>query len=97
MDNYTLAVLETVQMVAEVNLPTPVAKGTARRKPAIPGWTSEVKPFKDSAFFWHQIWQSCGCPVNTEVHKIMKKTRNLYHFQFRKCKNAEIAKSTKRA
>ena len=76
-------------MVAEDDLPTPVTKGTVRKSPTIPGWVSEVKPFRDNAFFWHQIWQSCGRPLNTEVHRIMKKTRNIYHYQFRKCKNAE--------
>ena len=27
--------------------------------------------------------------MNSEVHKIMKRTRNLYHYQFKKCKKAE--------
>ena len=39
--------------------------------------------------FWHAIWVSCGKMLNTEVHKIMKKTRNLYHYQIRKCRKAE--------
>ena len=89
LDQYTLAVLDTVQQVAEASLPTPVVKGARKGTPTVPGWVSEVKPFRDNAFFWHQIWQSCGRPINTEVHRIMKKTRNIYHYQFRKCKNAE--------
>ena len=72
LDKYTLELLELVQCVAEHVLPTPKLGGKSNvRKPAIPGWTEEVKPFRDKAVFWHQIWQSCGCPVNTEVHKIM--------------------------
>ena len=66
-------------------LPCPTNK-KGKKKPPIPGWSDAVKPFKENAFFWHQVWVSCGRPINTEVHKIMKRTRNLYHYQFKKCK-----------
>ena len=36
--------------------------------------------------FWHAIWVSAGRPMNTQLHHLMKKTRNVYHFQIRKCK-----------
>ena len=55
----------------------------------IPGWKDSVQPFKDDSYFWHQIWQSAGRPINTELHSIMKQVRNVYHYQLRKCKNAE--------
>ena len=54
-----------------------------------PGWRQAVKPFRDWAYFWHQIWQSCGRPHNTEIHKIMRKTRNQYHHEYKKCEKAE--------
>ena len=88
LDQYTLAVLEAIQAAAEESLPSPVYQANKKRK-VIPGWVSEVKPYRDNAFFWHQIWKSCGRPINTEIHRIMKNTRNVYHFQFRKCKKAE--------
>ena len=83
-----MAVLENIQAAAEISLPIPGAK-SAMKNSAIPGWTSEVKPYRDAAFFWHQIWKSCGCPINSEIHRIMKHSRNTYHYQFRKCKRAE--------
>ena len=88
LDQYTMAVLESIQDAAEVSLPIPGVK-SERKKQVIPGWKTEVKPFRDSAFFWHQIWKSCGCPINSEIHRMMKHTRNTYHYQFRKCKRAE--------
>ena len=88
LDHYTLAVLNTIQVAAELSLPTPATKNV-RRKPAVPGWVDEVKSFRDSAFFWHQVWKSCGRPINTEIHRVMKHSRNTYHYQFRKCKKAE--------
>ena len=29
---------------------------------------------------------SCGKPIGTQVHNVMKRTRNTYHYQIRKCK-----------
>ena len=88
LDQYTLAVLDTIQDAAEVNLSTLAPKNSSLKK-IVPGWIDEVKLFRDKAFFWHQIWKSCGRPINNEIHKIMKHTRNIYHYQFKKCKNAE--------
>ena len=27
---------------------------------SIPGWNAIVKPFRETASFWHAIWTSCG-------------------------------------
>ena len=55
----------------------------------IPGWTELVKPYSDKAKFWHQVWLSAGKPMNTTLHTIMKRTRNIYHMQIRKVRRAE--------
>ena len=31
----------------------------------------------------------CGKPINSEIHRIMKRTRNLYHYEIRKLKKSE--------
>ena len=74
VDKFTLTLLEKVQDAAEGCLP--ISKNSLKkvRKKVRPGWNEEIKPFRDSAYFWHQIWVSCGRPINTEVHNIMKKT-----------------------
>ena len=54
----------------------------------VPGWKKEVKPFRDNAAFWFSVWKSADRPLNNELHKIMKKTRNLYHYQIKKCQKA---------
>ena len=83
IDNLTVRFLNTIQDTAEETLYIPTGK---KHKKVIPGWTDYVKPFKDNALFWNSIWISCGKPIGTEVHNIMKRTRNKYHFQIRKCK-----------
>ena len=70
--------MEKIKSATDECIPSPKrAIQTGKRSP------EEVKPFKGNAYFWH-IWQSAGRPLNTELHRIMKKTRNLYHFQIRK-------------
>ena len=80
-------VLLTVQVVAEKCLQCP--KGSKEKVKTMPGWNESVKPHRDIAFFLHQVWQSAGRPLNTGLHQIMKKTRNIFHMQARKCRKAE--------
>ena len=90
VDQLAIDVLETVQLTAEecLSYPSNTGGGRGAHKPK-PGWNDNVKPFRDNAYFWHQIWLSCGRPINNDVHRIMKRTRNIYHFQYRKNKKAE--------
>ena len=48
-----------------------------------------MEPFRQNCLFWDAIWKSCGKPINNEVHKIMKRTRNIYHYQLKKTRKAE--------
>ena len=80
-------VLNTVQKTAEECLPCP--KATKEKVKVMPGWKETVKPLRDVAFFWHQVWQSAGRQLNTGLHQMMKKTRNVFHMQAKKCQRAE--------
>ena len=86
IDQFISNLLECVESAAKEALPVPQPPNIRK---IVPGWKSEVKPFRDTAFFWHQVWVSAGKPLNTELHRIMKKTRNTYHFHYRKCKKSE--------
>ena len=88
---YTAEVLEAVQSAAETSLPCPrVGGGTHQHSKISPGFSEKVKPFKETAYFWHSVWKSAGRPINTELHKLMKKTRNRYHMENKKCQKAEL-------
>ena len=86
IDKYISSLMECVECAAIEALPVPHPPNLRK---IVPGWKSEVKPYRDTAYFWHQIWVSAGKPINTELHRIMKRTRNIYHFHFRKCKKSE--------
>jgi hypothetical protein len=89
-DEFVRSLLECVEKSAAEALPTPKPKSESPTKSKqVPGWTNSVKPFRDKAYFWYQVWISAGRPLNTELHRIMKKTKNIYHFQYRKCKKSE--------
>ena len=66
-----------------------VVENRKTKKKVIPGWNESIKPFREKALFWNQVWKSAGKPINTNLHEIMKRTRNIYHFQIKKCKKAE--------
>jgi len=57
-----------------------------KTKLSVAMWANEVQPFKDESMFWHAIWLSAGKPINTQLQTNMKRARNVYHFQIRKCK-----------
>ena len=55
----------------------------------IAGWKEYVEPHQEEAQFRFSIWKSAGKPLNNVLHGLMKKTRNQYHYQIRKCKRVE--------
>ena len=93
LDSFAMDLLETLQEIAETSLPMPAvgenSKAKGKSNGVIPGWKEAVKPFKDKAYFWHQVWVSLGRPINTEIHKVMKRSKNKYHHEFKKCRKAE--------
>ena len=54
-----------------------------------PGWNEQVRPFRENARFWFSVWLSAGKPLNCELHRIMRRTKNIFHYHVKKCKKAE--------
>ena len=95
VDCYMAEVLACVEDEAFQSLPVSNPHSGQKKQPK-PGWSEQVKPFRDTAFFWSQVWKSAGKPINTVLHGIMKRSRNIYHYQHRKCvKSEEIIKKNK--
>ena len=82
--------MESISDSGHETLPISVPKGNNNlmKKKTI-GWKEFVEPYQDKAKFWHSVWISAGRPVNTELHRIMKHTRNVFHYQVRKCRRVE--------
>ena len=78
IDKFTIKILKTVEQVA-VRILRVVKFSGKESKQARPGWFSMTKPQRGTALFWYKVWLSADRPQNTELHRIMKKTRNAYH------------------
>ena len=86
LDSYVENVLKVIDKCI---LSTAKSKGNKQKiTKVIPGWNDVVRPFNENANFWSAVWKSAGKPLNNELHKIMKRTRNIYHYAIRKCKRA---------
>ena len=86
LDEYVTNVLEAVDN--NIKTVTKTKRTNVGKAKVIPGWADTVKPVRDDAMFWSAVWKSAGRPMNTTLHQLMKKTRNLYHYAIRKCKRA---------
>ena len=88
VDWFTTEVMEAIQSAGEETLPCPGSEKNKCRR-STPGFNEHVKQFKESSLFWSQVWKSAGCPLNTELHRVMKRARNKYHVEFKRCVKAE--------
>ena len=91
IDKYVKEILDTVNECGKESIPTPPSRLSyrARRRKVTAGWKEIVEPYQDRAHFWHAVWVSAGRPMNSEVHRIMKYSRNRFHCQLRKCRRVE--------
>lgn len=78
IDEFLVCLLNTIKSTADDCLPCNKKKVGNVKKTPIAFWHDEVQPYKDKSIFWHKVWISAGRPINTELHRIMKKTRNVY-------------------
>ena len=67
----------------------PVKPAKKPKSKSLAGWKDYVEPFQRNAQFWYSIWLSAGKPINTELHRIMKRTKNIFHYQVRRCRRVE--------
>ena len=60
-----------------------------RRKKGLPGWNVKVKPLRDDAHFWGNLWKQCGRPDHGVVLDIYRKCRKEYHSAVRSIRQQE--------
>ena len=86
-DTYLIDILEAIKEAAAESLPK-TGTISIRKKPLIMDWKQEIEPFREKALFWSAVWKSAGKPKDTELHKVMKRARNIYHLYIRKSRRA---------
>ena len=62
----------------------------------IPGWNENVEQFRQDALFWHSVWISAKRPNTGDLHTMMARSRNQYHYVVRRAKlDCNLAKAKK--
>ena len=62
----------------------------------IPGWNEDVEPFRQDALFWHSVWVSARRPNTGDLHIMMARSRNQYHYAVRRLKlNSNLVRAKK--
>ena len=89
IDAFAHSIMQSISSAVDNNIP--FSRPSADSKPPVPGWSSYVKPFRDDALFWFNVWKSAGRPENCVLHDVMKRTRNKYHYAIRKIRKNESA------
>ena len=87
LENMCNDLLQTISTAVDSNIPTN-SSGSAGSN-IIPGWSDYIKPYKEASIFWDAVWVSAGRPLDTELHKLMKHTRNQFHYAIRRVKRQE--------
>ena len=60
VDWFAAEIMEAIQLAGEETLPFPGDGSEGKKKfhKVTPGFSESVKPFKETSFFWHQVWKS---------------------------------------
>ena len=78
IDCYAANVMDAISQSVGSNIP--MSSSSANSRTPMPGFSDFVKPYREDSLFWHAIWVSAGRPQNTQLHLVMKSTRNKYHY-----------------
>ena len=84
---FMISILESLEIAAIVSLPSQTSRSV--KKKGRPGWVEIVAQFRKKAMFWSEVWKSAGKPQNCELFYIMKRSKNVYHYQVRKLKKSD--------
>ena len=87
IEDYTVAILETVQTVAGESLSSSGGGRHGSSKPtAVPGWSEYVKPFSEESKFWFAVWQSAGRQSDGALYEAMMYSKRQYKHAVRRLK-----------
>ena len=53
--------------------------GDKRPGVSVPGWSREVKPFRDDSIYWGDLWKNAGRPNSGWLHQMYGEARKQYH------------------
>ena len=69
-DSHILDLLSAIIEASHVTLPMYGGCWVGEKRPGVnvPGWSREVKPYKDDSMYWGNLWKSAGRPNSGWLH-----------------------------
>ena len=80
-DSYMLDILTSIIETSHLNLPMYGGCWVGDKRPGVnvPGWSREVKAFRDKSLYWGNFWRQAGRPVTGWIHQVYTDARREYH------------------
>ena len=90
IENYTMAVLEAVELASQECLSSSGGgqQRRTRQGQVVPGWAEYVKPYAQESKFWSAIWCSAGKPDYGALYDAMMFSRRQFKYAVRRLKRA---------
>ena len=81
-DSHMLDLLTAIIEASHLTLPTHGGCWVGEKRPgvSIPGWSREVKPYRDDSLHWGNLWRRAGRPNTGWLHDIYVAARRQYHY-----------------
>ena len=76
-----LDLLSAIIEASHLNIPMYGGCWVGEKRPgvSVPGWSREVKPYKDDSIYWGNLWKNAGRPSTGWVHQVYVEARRQYH------------------
>ena len=80
-DSHMLDILTAIIESSHLSLPMYGGCRVGENRPGVnvPGWSREVKPYRDDSIYWGDLWKSAGRPNAGWVHERYGEARRQYH------------------
>ena len=80
-DMYMIDILSAIIETSHLTIPISGGCWVGNKRPslAIPGWSKEVKPHRNTSMYWGNIWRQAGRPSTGWVHQMYVDARKQYH------------------
>ena len=90
MENYTMAVLEAVELSSQECLVSSGGgqQGRSGQVQRVPGWTEYVQPYAQENKFWFSVWCSAGKPDSGALFDVMMFSKRQFKYAVRRLKKA---------
>ena len=76
-----LDILTAIIEASHVTLPMYGGCWIGEKRPGVnvPGWSREVKPYRDDSIYWGDFWKNAGRPNTGWAHQMYVEARRQYH------------------